>query len=93
MTSRKLSITNPSCSQTHSLGKVKGTEVIEAFGLSNTYCILGLWRADRATVDNQNHHPQMHPSEGNFSGIKLKGLLGQQIHMGMSWSPHLNLMI
>ena len=84
---------NSSCSLTHSLGKVKGTEVIEAFGLSDVYYILSLLRADGVMVNDWNHHPQMHPSEGNFLGIKLEGLLGQWIHTGMSWFPCLNSMI
>ena len=90
MKSRKLSIMNSDHSETHSLGKVKGTEVMEAFGLSDIYYILSLWRADEVMVDNWSHHPQMHPLGGTSWGIKLEGLLGQWIHMGMSWSPHLN---
>ena len=63
-------------SQTHDLGKVKGTEVIEAFGLPNTYYILSLWRANGVMVDDQNHHPQMHPLEGNFSGDETGWVVG-----------------
>ena len=66
---------------------------MKAFGLSDVYYILGLWRANKVIVDDQNHHPQMHPSEGNFLGIKLEGLLGKWIHMGLSWSPCLSSMV
>ena len=59
---------NSSHSQTHSLWKVRGTEVIQAFGLSDVYYVLSLLRADRVTVDDQNHYHQMHPSEGNLLG-------------------------
>ena len=41
-------------SQDHSLGKVKETEVIEAFGLFIFCCVVGLWRANRAFGDSQN---------------------------------------
>ena len=67
---------NSSHSQTHSLGKVKGTKVIETFGLSNTYYVLSLWRANGVMVDNWNHHPQMHPSEGNFFGDQTRRVVG-----------------
>ena len=53
-----------------------GTEVIEAFGLSNIYYILSLLRADRVMVDNWNHHPQMHPLEGNFSWDQTGRVIG-----------------
>ena len=42
--------------------------MIEAFGLSNVYYILGLLRAKEVIIDNWNDPPKMHPSEGNFSG-------------------------
>ena len=67
---------NSSHSQTHGLGKVRGTKVIEAFGLSDVYYILSLLRADEVTVDDQNHHPQMHPSEGNFLGDQTRRVVG-----------------
>ena len=67
---------NSGCSQIHSLGKVKGTEVIEAFGLSDAYYILSLWRADGVMVDDQNHHPQMHLSEGNFLEDQTRKVFG-----------------
>ena len=67
---------NSGCSQTHSLGKVKGTEVTEAFGLSDTCYIPSLWRADGVMVDDQNHHPQMHPLEGNFLGDQTRRVVG-----------------
>ena len=53
---------NLCCSQTHDPGKVKGTKVMEAFGLSDVYCILGLSGADGVMVDDHSHHPQRHPS-------------------------------
>ena len=62
-------------SQTHSLGKVRVTEVIESFGLSDIYYVLSLLRADGVTVD-WNHHPQMHPSEGNFLGDQTGRVVG-----------------
>ena len=67
---------NSSHSQTHSLGKVKGTGVIEAFDLSNAYYILSLWRADGVMVGGQNHNPQMHLSEGNFLGDQTRRVVG-----------------
>ena len=54
-------------SQTLGLGKVMGTEVMEAFGLSNIYCSLDPLGAGVAMVDGQNHHPQRYPSWGNLS--------------------------
>ena len=48
----------------HGLGKVRGTKGMEAFGLSNVYYVLSLLRANEVMVDDQNHHPQTHPSEG-----------------------------
>ena len=94
MTSRKPLIMNSSCSQTHDLEKVKGTEVIEAFDLSNAYYILGLWRANGLTVGCWNHNPQMHLLEGNFLGDQTGRVVGlADSHMGMSWSPHLNSMV
>ena len=48
-------------SQTHNLGKVRGTKVTEAFDLSNIYCNLSPLGADVAMVDGQSHHPQRHP--------------------------------
>ena len=76
MTSRKPLIMNSGHSQTHGLGKVRGTEVIKAFGLSDVYYILGLLRADEVMVDDQNHHPQMHPLEGNFLGDQTGRVVG-----------------
>ena len=67
---------NSGCFQTCSLGKVRGTEVIEAFGLSDVYYILGLLRANGVMVDGWNHHPQMHPLEGNFSGDQTGRVVG-----------------
>ena len=59
---------NSGQSQTHGLGKVKGTKVIEAFDPSDTYYVLGLWRANGVMVGGQNHYPQTHLLEGNFFG-------------------------
>ena len=67
---------NSSHSSTHGLGKVKGTEVIEAFGLSNVHFILSLLRANGVMFDDWNHHPQMHPLEGNFSGDQIGSVVG-----------------
>ena len=67
---------NSGCSQTHGLGKVRGTEVIEAIGLSDVYYVLSLLRANGVMVDNWNHHPQMHPSEGNFLGVQTERVVG-----------------
>ena len=69
-------------SQTYGLGKVKGTKVIEAFGLSDAYCVLSLWRANGAMVDDQNHHPQMHPLGGTSWGIKLEGCWASRFTQG-----------
>ena len=57
-------------------GKVRGTEVTEAFGLSDVYCILSLLGADEVMVDDQNHHPQRHPSEGSLSGGQTRRVVG-----------------
>ena len=72
---------------------MRGTEVLEAFGLSDVYCILGLLGADEVMADDQNHHPQKYPSEGSLLEVKPEGLLGQQIYTGTSWPPHLYLVI
>ena len=50
--------------------------MIEAFDLSNVYYILDLLRANGVTVDDWNHHPQMHPSEGNFLGDQTGRVVG-----------------
>ena len=50
--------------------------MIEAFGLSNVYYVLNLLRANEVTVDDWNHHPQMHPSEGNFLGDQTRRVVG-----------------
>ena len=57
-------------------GKVKGTEVVGAFGLSYAYYILSLWRAGGVMVGNQSHHPQMHLLEGNFLGDQTGRVVG-----------------
>ena len=67
---------NSGHSQTHGPGKVRATEVMEAFGLSNICYIPGLLRAEEVTVDDQNHHPQMHCSEGNLSGDQTGRFVG-----------------
>ena len=64
------------CSQMHDLGKVRGTELIEAFGLSDICYILSLLRPNKVKVDDQNHHPQMHPSEGNSLGDQTTRVVG-----------------
>ena len=66
---------------------------MEAFGLFDVYCILSLSGASEVMVDDQNHHPWRHPSEGSLLGVKPEGLLGQQIYMGTSWPPCLYLVI
>ena len=43
-----------------------GSEVTEAYGLSDVYCSLGLSRANVVMVDGQNHHLQRHPLWGNL---------------------------
>ena len=63
-------------SQTHDLRKVRGTEVMEAFNLSDVYCILGLSGANEAMVDNQNHHPWRHPSQGSLLGGQTRRVVG-----------------
>ena len=60
------SIMNSYYFQTHGLGKVKGTKVIEAFGLSYAYYVPGLLRADRVTLGSQNCNLQMHLLEVSF---------------------------
>ena len=67
---------NSGCSQTHGPGKVRGTKVIEAFGLSNIYYILSLLRANEVMVDDWNYHLQIHPSEGNFLGDQTGRVVG-----------------
>ena len=67
---------NSGHSQTHGLGKVKGTKVMEAFGLSDVFYILGLLGANEMMVDDWNHHPQTHPSEGNLSGDQTRRVVG-----------------
>ena len=76
MTSRKLLIMNSSCCPTHGLEKVRGTKVMEAFGLSNICYILSLLRANKVMVDSWNNHPQMHPSEGNLLGGQTGRVVG-----------------
>ena len=55
---------------------MRRTEVMEAFGLSNVCYMLGLLRAEEVTVDDWNHHPQMHPSEGNLLGNQTGRVVG-----------------
>ena len=78
---------NSGHSQTHGLGKVMGTEVIEAFGLSNAYYILSLWRANGVMVDNWNHHPQTHLLEGNFFGGQTRSCWASRFTQGPP-GPH-----
>ena len=75
-------------SQNHDLGKVTGTEVMEAFGPSNIYCSLGPLGANVVMVDSQNHHPQRYTLWGTSWTVKPEGLLGWQIYTKMSWPPH-----
>ena len=84
---------NSGHSQTHGPGKVRGTEVMEAFGLSNICYILCLLRANDVMVDDQNHHPQMHPSEGNLLGDQTGRVVGLVDSHGDVLVPHLNLAI
>ena len=67
MTLKKLLTMNFYHSQNNGLGKVKETEVIEASGLSDAYYTPGPLWADGLMVDSQNHHLQMHLSDGNSS--------------------------
>ena len=67
---------NSSCSWTHGLGKVRGTKVIEAFGVSKVYYVLNLLRANEVPIDDQNYHPQMHPSEGKLLGDQTGRVFG-----------------
>ena len=67
---------NSGHSQTHGPEKVRGTEVIEAFGLSKAYYILGLLRASEVMVGDQNHISKTHPSEGNFLGDQTRRVVG-----------------
>ena len=72
---------------------MRGTKVIEAFGLSNVYYVLSLLRADEVAVDDWYQHPQMHPSEGNFLGDQTRRVVGLVDSHGDVWPPHLNLAI
>ena len=69
-------IANSSHSQSHGVGKMKGTKAIEAFELSNAYYVLSSWRANGVMVDGQKHNPQMHPLEGNFLGDQPGRVVG-----------------
>ena len=93
MTSKKPLILNSGHSQTNSLGKVKESKVIEAFSLSDVRYILGLLRANGVTVDNWNHHPQMHPLEGNILGDQTGRVVGSADPHGDVLAPCLNSMI
>ena len=84
---------NSGHSQPHGLRKVKGTEVIGAFGLSDAYYVLSLWRATGVRVDDQNHHPQTHPSEGNFLGDQTGRVVRLADSHRASLSPCLNSVI
>ena len=65
-TSKTLLITSSYNSQNHGLGKGKGTEVIEASGLSISYYVPGLWRVNGVMVGRENCNLQMHPLEVNL---------------------------
>ena len=64
--------------------------MIEAFGLSDIYYVLRLLRANRVMVDNQNHHPQTHLSEGNFSGDQTGRVVGPADSHEDVLAPHFN---
>ena len=86
MTLKKPSTMNFCHSQNHSPVKVKETWVIEAFGLSISCCVVGLWRANGHSGIVRTAVPR-HIFQGKYSlGIELEGLLGWQIHTGMPWS-------
>ena len=76
MTRVKSSIVSSCCSQTHDLGKVMGSEVTEACGLSDIYCSLGLLRADVVMVDGQSHPPQAYLLWGNLSNSQIGRAVG-----------------
>ena len=63
-------------SRTHNLGKVRGTKVMESFGLSNAYCNLGPLGADMVMVDGQSHHLQRHPLQGNLLDGQTSRVVG-----------------
>ena len=63
-------------SQTHDLGKVMGTKVMEAFGPSDIYCSLGLSGANMVMVDSQSHHPQRYPLWGDLSNSQIGRVVG-----------------
>ena len=56
---------------THDLGKVAGTETMEAFGLSDVYGGLSLLGANVVMVDGWSHHPQRYPLWGNLSNGQI----------------------
>ena len=63
--------------------------MIEAFGLSDIYYIFGLLRVDGVMVDNWNHHPQTHLSEGNFLGDQTRRVFGLADSHGDVLAPSL----
>ena len=58
---------NSCYSQNPGLGKVTGTEVMEAFGPSDVYCGLYPLEADVAMSDIHSCHPWRHPLWGTIS--------------------------
>ena len=60
--------------------------MIEAFSLSDVFYILGLLRVNGVMVDDWNHHPQMHPSEGNFLGDQNGKVVRLADSKGDVWS-------
>ena len=56
-----------------------GNEAMEAFGLSNVYCSLGLLGADVLMVGTTI--PRGIPYRVTSGMVKSEGLLGQQVHL------------
>ena len=78
--------------QTHGLGKVMGTKVMEAFGPSDIYCSLSPLGANVVMVDGQSLHPQGYSLWGNLSdGQTLRVVGPADLHMDiLAPSPSLN---
>ena len=49
---------------------------MEAFGLSDIYCILSLSRADEVIVDDWNQLLQRHTSKGTLLGDQIGRVVG-----------------
>ena len=63
-------------SRTPDLGKVMGTEAMEAFGLSDVYCSIYPLGANVAMIDIQSHHPQRYPLSGNILDGQTRRVVG-----------------